>query len=1126
MQDEYIAQDGTRVNLVRLPRGVGRLARNIPKTRWNRVTKPHLLAEANYRNLPLSQHNLKKYIIERLMAYYQRAGQFDGSAYSPIENYRFTEPVAQAIVAYGYMGRPGIQTPEVMLPLLALLQEQARREMEDDRPLPTHFTTRPTVLTPLPPLGTQVPPVQAWARVRRIRTPTAQPTVLSPMSPMAVTPSPKPTQPILTPLPPLGTQISPVPTQPTISPLPPLGTRPILNPLAPLGTQPILSPLPPLGTQAGLPPIGQIGVGLPPLPTGITATIAPTVGFMPDQYTLDNIYNIKSTTTARTIYRQLMNNPDIGGIWSIGRLKDQIIIEAHNRGYLSKEDYNIHNSKAMRMMRDSISQDNLNRLISAYNLRDRTGFHDNKDKLALVLYHNGVGFHDLMYAASNEPNLISGDLLYKPKPNEKIEGVYEWTGKVDKDQNDLIEPVPGSPYSYLSTVMLRRIADDRDVDIQRGKHQVVFISTLSNYDQIFPDWINQALNPDLNHTRNQLYYLGGTAGINMGKMDTQNMALEELRNLVKLGRIVMVPREPLPPRKSYQQYEFQESIPIDYAYHLSNNQGYILNKSNISFPFSVFGKNKNREETLGYFAELALYPANVTTEEYQTITNQRSPSILKKLLREKYGTDDIMLLDDNHLLFIASRGYILPDAKIQETKKRYEEIKKYSNILIQKLRRLYDLTNIPRDNIDELKYAIASEDPHPLEPLIVYFKQEVIDNTKISLKQKFDISSQYSKQIGMIIPPTVERKGTYFWNNVHLYKHILTRPATIGPIDKNLLSAGVLTNKEVKHMLKRYTDQEIFQYTGVYLPYTSRNGILDNVNDIRQNMKFFIPVVRACANEDTITTFDETADINIFIIGYGTMFEYFCYNLDDFMESFREFAIEGLEGVTAFRFRKPNEPAEDFTTQEIQELVTLLENYPNMEGVPAMINRLRNGLQRVREMTDYDRQILTTFNGLPANDKPIVREWLHQLFNTGMYMRRWKGPGNPYPILRGDTQGPDPNIKVNEQLQILGYHPVIRKPDGKYPPFSVSGITTRLTKDGQKFVNDLRSIEYVRGEGDVRTPRQQTRTIGYYLDRVRKGNMCIRMASSIFVATGSYYVGVFFEEDIPGFDPAQVARIV
>ncbi len=1113
MQDEYVTGDGTRVNLVRLPRRVGRVARGVPKTWWNRVTKPHLLAEAQYRNLPLSQHNLKKYIIERLMDYYQRTGQFDGSATSPIENYRFTEPVAQAIVGYGYRTRRLIWTPEVMLPILADLQQEAIREIAGtQQPIrPTQPPIQPTTLSPMPPMtGIHV---QALGRARRARTHTAQPTVLSPMPPMTATPSPKPIQAILTPLPPLGTQVPPAPTRPTISPLPPLGTQPILSPL---------SPLPPLG----FPPPGQIGVGLPPLPIGITATIIPTIGFTGDQYTLDNIYNIKDTNTARTIYRQLMNNPNVGAAWSIGRLKDQIIIEARNRGYLSKEDYDIHNSKAMRMMRGSISQDNLNRLIGAYNLRDQTGFHDRKDKLALVLYRNGVGFHDLMYAVSNEPNLITGDLLYKPKLNEKIEGVYEWTGKVDKDQNDLIEPVPGSPYSYLSTAMLRRISDDRDVATPRGKHQVVFISTLSNYDQIFPDWINQALNPNIQHNRNQLYYLGGTAGINMGEMDTQNMALAELRNLVKLGRIVMPPRQPRPARKSYQELKSTMLMPLDVAYDYSNNQGSILTERNMAFPFSVFGTPKNKSETLGYFAELALYPANIEAEEYQIISQQHSPRILKKLLKKKYGTDDIMLLDDNHLLFIASRGYILPNAKIQETKKRYEEIKKYPNALIQKLRRLYDLTNIPRDNFEELKYPIAAKDPHPLEPLIVYFIQEVIDNNKLSLKEKKTIASQYAKRIGMIIPPTVERKGNYFWNNVHRYKHILTRPATIGPIDKNLLSAGLLTNNDVKTLLRNYTDQEIFQYTGVYLPYTNRNDILDNVNEIRRNRKFFIPVVRSCANEDTITTLDETADMGIFIVGYGTMFEYFCYNLDDFLDSFREYPIEGLEGVTAFRFRKPNEPAQDFTTEEIQGLVRLLENYPNMEGVPAILEHLRNGLRRAREMTDYDRQILVTFNGLPGTDKPIVREWLHQLFNTGMYMRKWKGPGNPYPVLQQDTQGPDPNIKVNEQLQILGYHPVARKPNGNYPPFSVSGITARLSKDGQKFVNDLRSIEYVRGDENVRTPRQQTRTIGYYLDRVRKGNMCIRMASSIFVATGFYYMGVFYGENIPGFDPAQVARIV
>ena len=936
----------------------------------------------------------------------------------------------------------------------------------------------------------------------------------------------------LSPLPPVPTAVlSPLPPVPTavLSPLPPVPKHPttvVLSPLPPVpkhSTTAVLSPLPPVPILQPVPAttlpavtLEAMKTTLPPLPSGI--------GFSRPEYSsLDKIYNMINKDGVAYKYRKLMNDPNIGFNWSISRLKDQLIIEAHNKGYLSDDDFNIHDSKTLRMIRNDISSDNLDRLINVYKVK--TDPSDSHDKLALLLYKNGVGFQDLMYAVSNEPSMIKGDLEYIPKQGEKIEGVYERSGKVDKDQNNLIEPIPGNPYTFLNINTLRQIGEERDVNLPRGKHQIVLINILTNYDQVLPDWINQVHHPFHPHTRNQLYYLAAESGIDLDNLGGQNLSTDELRDAVKIGRIIMVDRIPIPARQQYQRYQPNKMLNFNDAYKVSNADGYVLNQSNISFPFSVFNNHKNREETLGYMAELTLYPANVTADEYKTIVDERDPRLVKKLLKQKYKTDDIMLLDDNNILFIATRGYILPNPNFQEIKDRYNKVKEYPISLIHKLRRIYNLTNINRDNTEDLKYAITIQPVHPLEPLAVHINQVMNDN-KVALRQKNTIASDYAPKIGMIIPPNEERKMDYLWRNIHRYKNILTRSANIGPIDKNLLSGNILSNAEVKQLLSPYTDQEIFTHTGVYLPYESRNDIIDNVNDVRGHSKFFVPVVRACGNNEIVTTFEDTKNMEMFIVGYGTIFEYFCYNLDDFEENFREYPIEGLEGVNAFLFRKPNILAENFTVDEIQGLMSLLERYNNIEGVNNIIDILRQGIQKTREMTNYDKNILVTFNKLPSTDKPIIRRWLYQLFYTGMYMRRWKGPGNPYPVHEKDTTGEDPNVKVNEELQILGYYPVPQKNNGTYPPYDVDGITGELSKDGQKFVDELRSIEYVRGEGDVRVPRQENKTIGFYLDRVRKGNMCIRMASSILGGTGSYYLGVFFAENIPGYDPTLVARIV
>lgn len=869
----------------------------------------------------------------------------------------------------------------------------------------------------------------------------------------------------------------------------------------------------------------QAHIKLPqvPQPAPVTETTLPPIQVTVPRLSLEQIYNLKDKYTALVVYQGLSNDPNAGYKLTIEDLKNAIIQLSHKRGFISEEDYELARSKLLRFIM-SISEDIIDRLIAAYKIP--TNPKDTKVKKALDLYRHGVGYHDLLYAYSNYPDMITGNIGYVAKPGEVIgNGVYDISGKVDKNQHDYVDPTPSNIYTYLSPDQLQRVMESRDIHVRRwfGQHQIIMANILNNYDQVLPEWINNIRNNDINNlNRTQLYVRGALAGINMSKLNTAAMSVEEVRDTIRLSEVIVINKTPaLPPNKDYKQYINNTGLDYNTAYNVAR-QGHILKDSNINFPFSIFGHNKSKSETLGYFAELALYPPNVDAAGYETIRTS-NPKIIRKLLIEKYKTDDINFLNDDSLLFISSRGYVLPDPNLVTIKERYNKIKDYPNSLLTKLRRLYKL---PQMDDDMLKYKLARQKINPLENIIVGYKLNVSDNPNLTNKDKNDLAVQYGARIGMIIPPTNPHKRHYFWNNITKYRYILTRPKTIGPLDKTLLTAGLLANDEAKSLLRNYTDQEIFGYTGVYIPYSSREDILNKVISVRRSPQFFVPTVRTCANEETITTFDDTIDPNVFIIAYGTMFEYFCYNLEDFEESFREFQIEGLEGVTAYRFRKPNEPEQDFSIEDVRSLIPLLELYPTIQGVPQIIEHIRAGLRRAQEMTNYDRAILADFNRLPANDKPIVREWLHQLFIVGMYMRRWQGPPYPYPLHARDTQGPDPNAKVNEELKILGYYPMLRNADGTWPPFAVTGITERLSQQGQSFVNDLRSIEYRMVDEGVRVPRQETRTIGYYLDRVRKSDMCIRMASSILVGTGSYYIRTFFGEDIPGFDPTMVATIM
>lgn len=805
-----------------------------------------------------------------------------------------------------------------------------------------------------------------------------------------------------------------------------------------------------------------------------------------NRFTLSNIYGAE-TKQLKIALRSLVGDPTIGQEWTRKLLIDALTRASHAIHLLPEADFDLHNSKSMQFLL-SIPDAGIDSLIKAHKIALAE---ETKELKALRLYEKGISFHDLAYAYSNQNELITGS-------NQEGSGVYDVSGKVEKDHLDDVDIIYDNPYSYLSVKQLRAVANTREIHIPQYVHQAVFVRMLSDLDKIFPKWINSinARPEDLP----SLYVKAGLNHINIKSFDVGTLSVNDYIKLIELGRIINRNTPPLLPRKDYKQFPNINRLGFSEAYDLAL-EGNVFKENNIGFVFSIFGHPKNKREIIDYFTEIALYPPNVDSNQYLTLT-LASPNMLRKLLKDKYKTDDVFFLDDNALLFLSSRSYIPPGISVENIKKRYEETKNYPNSLLEKLYLIYDVNDM---------YELAKQTPNPIEKIIVSFKLNVIDKL---IQGKDQLAMEYGAKIGMIIPPTNEHKVDYFWTNVTQYDRVMIRERT-EKLDKNLLSGEMLTDDEVGQLLSHYTDQEIFAYTGIYIPYTSRGNLIAKITNARRVKTFFIPTVRSCINQTTITTLDETNDPNQFIVGYGTIFSYYCYNFDDFLENFKEYPIADQIN---FRFRKPDTLADNFSNVEIRSLVRLLKIYPNTQEV---VNVLLEGLAKVYEVTEYDRDIQVQF--LQMVNKLTVREWLLQLFNIGMYMRRWQGPPHPYPVILTETQGDiDPNLKVNEAMALLGYFPVYQGQVGE----PLIGIAAKLSEEERTFMNNLRAVEYMGEDGRVKIAKQKDNTIGFYLSRVRKGDMCIRMASSIFIGTGYYYLRLFFKELIPNFEPTQLDRIM
>ena len=106
MNQQFVLTNGTVINLVQLPPGVGAHVVTVPKTAWNKIAKGDLIGEAQFRGHLIDNRTLKSSIVDSLTNYY-RTNNF-GSGKLPLNSYLFQEGIARAIVTRVYNNIPNI----------------------------------------------------------------------------------------------------------------------------------------------------------------------------------------------------------------------------------------------------------------------------------------------------------------------------------------------------------------------------------------------------------------------------------------------------------------------------------------------------------------------------------------------------------------------------------------------------------------------------------------------------------------------------------------------------------------------------------------------------------------------------------------------------------------------------------------------------------------------------------------------------------------------------------------------------------------------------------------------------------------------------------------------------------
>lgn len=382
-----------------------------------------------------------------------------------------------------------------------------------------------------------------------------------------------------------------------------------------------------------------------------------------------------------------------------------------------------------------------------------------------------------------------------------------------------------------------------------------------------------------------------------------------------------------------------------------------------------------------------------------------------------------------------------------------------------------------------IKLAVAYDHPHPMETIILNMDSYSLDHI-INI-------------FGIFKFRPIDKQ--YIRDNIISYAGILKR----GHMETIPLEVmKFMDSRDLITYLHKLTDKEIFADIGAYVPYTDRNELVLNIANCIYNRQFmFIPVRSLTRSINKMTTVGLTCvtATDVLMLCYGTPLKYITYELYDLIESFRN-----NNSGSIVEFSHPEDKNKKFTLNDIEGLKNLLKCYETNSDITDLLNIIRTGFDDVEKDIDHDYIARKQLYAFDKNTRDYIREFLREIFYTGMYMRQWSGPGNPYPLKMETTKtGINPDEKVASHIG------------------TCLELLNKMGVLGKKFCFDLKICAYT-------SDKNIDNRYGSFINEwklVIKGEQCIRIASRKFVGTGYHYLRSLFMETIPGVDVKIIDKI-
>ncbi len=498
-----------------------------------------------------------------------------------------------------------------------------------------------------------------------------------------------------------------------------------------------------------------------------------------------------------------------------------------------------------------------------------------------------------------------------------------------------------------------------------------------------------------------------------------------------------------------------------------------------------------------------------------------------EIICKTLGIPDWELVTPTVLQKIVDRGYINPLPLSSAILARHELWNKTTPLQRAMLDRLYG------GNLSVVTFVNRPSDPKSIELYILAYTAEllptIIENLQIQVPYNMNAAD-------------------YVTRNLHLYDAYLHH-APGSPVTD----------------LAQMSDIALLRTIGAWVAYSSRPELLEAVRNLYQGgTGFFVPFDsiydyksrgitttfrRKCRNPQTSDFVTETSDPNVFIIAYGTMSSYYCFVLGEIAAAL----IPSQEaGGFVYRLYKPTAPDDpeagyiNVPPALFRQARTLIQFFMS-KMTPDDVEAAKDVIESIARIDDvfekgtrYDKDQFDIFTKFPSTVRPLLKDFFRQVFELGMYARRWKGPPNPYPLTDKDTlqdqcfipevATAEPLARLNATITALGGAPEQR--EYKVDPVTkAQGALIKVIPEVKgvspaalDWAMALHVVEH-RGGDVIQSPSRPFSDIFEKQYGSQRGHTCIRIGSTIMVGTGAYYLELFFKEPIPDYDPKKLEKI-